>query len=45
MAVLSTISVLWRLALAIDLAPQNFAACIDLFSRELQRVAGKASPR
>jgi len=39
-----TISVLWRLAVAIDLAPQEFAERIERFNRQLQRVADGPSP-
>jgi transcriptional regulator with XRE-family HTH domain len=38
-----TISVLWRLAVAIDLTPQDFAGRIERFNQELQRVADGSS--
>ncbi len=40
-----TISVLWRLSVAVDLAPPDFAARIERFNQELQRVADGSSPR
>lgn len=39
-----TISVLWRLAVAIDLTPPDFAKRIERFNRELQRVADGSAP-
>ena len=38
-----TISVLWRLAVAIDLTPPEFAARIESFNQELQAIALSAS--
>ena len=40
-----TISVLWRLAVAVDLAPPDFAARIERFRQQLQRVADAPSSR
>ena len=40
-----TISVLWRLAVAIDLTPQDFAKRIERFNVELQRVSHGSSTR
>ena len=40
-----TVSVLWRLAVAIDLTPQDFAKRIERFNVELQRVSDGSSTR
>ena len=40
-----TISVLWRLAVAIDLAPHEFAQRIERINQDLNRVAGGPCPQ
>lgn len=40
-----TISVLWRLSVALDLSPADFASRIERFNQELQRVADGAASR
>ena len=40
-----TISVLWRLSVALDLSPADFAARIERFNQQLQRLADEAASR